>query len=80
MFLQLLHICGFVGLNGALPIQNNIKIHLRNHPIQHLNHMSSNCDPMVYPLLFSKGDLEWVQDALHTAEHCTAKRQTITHL
>ena len=42
--------------------------------------MSSNCDPMVYPFLFPRGDLGWIVGTLHKAERRTAKRQTVTML
>lgn len=35
---------------------------------------------MVYPLLFPGGALGWVQGTLHTEEHRTAKRQSLTLL
>ena len=52
----------------------------RDKPMVHLSHMSSNSDPMVYPLLFPRGDLSWIEGTMHAEEKRTAKRQTVTIL
>ena len=41
----------FVGSDGAPPIDRDITVYPRDHPMQKLSFMSSNCDPMTYPLL-----------------------------
>ena len=42
--------------------------------------MSANCDPMIYPLLFPRGDLGWHCELQHDESHATAKRNKVTML
>jgi len=70
----------FVGDDGAPPVLNDIVIYPRDRPLSNLSYMSANCDPMVYPLLFPRGDLGWVQGTLHVEAKRTPKRQTVTLL
>jgi hypothetical protein len=70
----------FVGEDGAPPLQKDIMIYPKDKPMSRLNYLSSNCDPMVYPLLFPRGDLGWVKGSLHVEEYRSSKRQNVTHL
>ena len=72
----------FFGEGGAPLVHNDITVYHKEKdcPMQKLSHLSSNCGPMVYPLLFPRGDLAWVLGTPHTQKHCTSKRQTVTHL
>ena len=45
----------FVGDDGAPPLDRDIIVYPRNKPLQHISHMSANCDPMTYPILFPRG-------------------------
>ena len=45
-----------------------------------MNHLSSNIDPMVYPLLFPYGDLGWIPGTLHNAKYRCSKYNKITCL
>ena len=47
----------FVGEEGAPPFQRDIVVYPHNRPHYLISYMSANCDPMVYPLLFPRGDL-----------------------
>ena len=47
----------FVGLDGAPSVQDDIIVYPKDMPLQNMSYMSSNIDPMVYPLLFPSGDL-----------------------
>ena len=70
----------FVGSDGAPPIDRDITVYPRDHPMQKLSFMSSNCDPMTYPLLFARDDLGWVEGTKHSEEHQTRVRNTVTVL
>ena len=70
----------FVGDDGAPPVLNDIVIYPRDRPLSNLSYMSANCDPMVYPLLFPRGDLDWIQGTLYVEAKRTPKRQTVTLL
>lgn len=59
----------FVGNNGEPPTKRDLTIYPKfststtttttTHDTQTLNILSHHCDPMVYPLLFPKGDFGW---------------------
>ena len=70
----------FVGKDGAPPVDVDIAVHPRNQPLQQIKTMSSNLDPMIYPLLFPRGDLGWSPDMKHTEERKTEKRNRTTML
>ena len=42
--------------------------------------MNPNLDPMIYPLLFPRGELGWSPELQHVQEHRTAVRNKITQL
>ena len=42
--------------------------------------MSANCDPMVYPLLFPRGEIGWHKDLKHVPQKNAAKRNAVTLL
>ena len=70
----------FSGEDGAPPAAIDITIYPRDRPCCRISHMSANCDPMVYPLLFPRGDLGWHPDMQHTEERCTPKQKRVTLL
>ena len=42
--------------------------------------MSANCDPMIYPLIFPRGDLGWIHGMQHKSNYSTSKRHAVTLL
>ena len=50
----------FVASDGAPPLERDIVIYPKNATPRNIGYMSSNIDPMVYPLLFPHGELSWV--------------------
>ena len=70
----------FVGEDGAPPFERDIVVYPRAESCRIIPYMSANCDPMIYPLLFPRGDLGWVHGALHSAERRTSTRRTVTLL
>ena len=68
----------FTGENGESPNHRDIIIYPRDQPLRRISHMSANCDPMVYPLMFPCGELGWHKEI---ATSCgTAKRDKVTML
>jgi len=61
----------FVGDDGAPPIHRDIVVYPRDHPLQQISFISANCDPMIYPLLFPRGDSGWHQDITHLERYST---------
>ncbi len=47
----------FVGTDGASPFERDIVVYPRDARRTLISYMSANCDPMVYPILFPRGDL-----------------------
>lgn len=47
----------FIDNDGAPPQNIDVVIHSRHEPnSHHINHLSPNCDPMLYPLFFPHGE------------------------
>ena len=69
----------FVGDDGAPPMDRYI-IYPRNQPLQRISYMSANCDPMIYPLLFPRGDPGWRCGLTHVEQYSTVKRNRVTML
>jgi hypothetical protein len=68
----------FVGRDGEPPEGRDIMVHPRNEAPTNLSHMSSNTDPMVYPLFFPHGDMGWCRGILHDAARRTRTNNTVT--
>ncbi|CAF5146363.1 unnamed protein product, partial [Rotaria sp. Silwood1] len=49
----------FVGEDSEVPIYRHIAIHPRGQDLQMIQIMDPNCDPIIYPLLFPRGDKGW---------------------
>ena len=50
----------FVGEDGMPPDKRDITVYPKDKPLQHISYLSSNIDPMIYPVLFPRGDLGWM--------------------
>ncbi|CAF1017199.1 unnamed protein product [Rotaria sp. Silwood1] len=48
----------FVGENSEVPTYRHIAVHPRGQNLQTISILHPHCDPMTYPLLFSRGDKE----------------------
>ncbi|XP_057305337.1 uncharacterized protein LOC130642265 [Hydractinia symbiolongicarpus] len=70
----------FVGNDGAPPAARDIVVYPRNQPLRQIPHISCNIDPMMYPILFPRGDLGWDQNMAHVREHATGVRNRLTQL
>ena len=70
----------FVGSDGAPPAGRDIVVYPKEEEPCMISYMSANCDPMVYPLLFPRGDLGWHSGMKHNEERQTASRNTVTLL
>ena len=70
----------FVGNNGAPPnsLQRDIVVYPRNRPLHNVSILSPNLDPMIYPLLFPRGEAGYSVNMPHEAAFATAARTTIT--
>ncbi len=85
----------FVGNDGAPPANRDFVVYPRDQPYTNIKDISSNCDPMVYPLYFPRGDPGWIQGEQHVkaakprkrkstgdsqGESSVVHRNTVTHL
>jgi hypothetical protein len=70
----------FKSTDGAPPPNRDIVVYPSDKPHQRIHYMSSNCDPMVYPILFPRGDLGWFSGIKHVPEKSTKVRNTVTIL
>ena len=70
----------FVGNDGAPPAARDVVIYPRNQPLRHISHLSSNIDPMMYPIIFPRGEPGWDQYMTHDRERATAVRNRLTQL
>ena len=68
----------FVGEDGAPPASREVVIYPRGHPLKTISNMSSNLDPMVYPLFFPRGDAGWHNQLVHKHERATFVRNHVT--
>ena len=69
----------FVGEDGA-PTNPDFAVYPKGKPLQKIPYTSPNLDPMVYPLLFPRGDPGWSETLQHALEYRTAKRTRVTML
>ena len=73
----------FVSEDGEPPIERDLVVYSRGgmgHERTTINHLSPNCDPMVYPLLFPNREPGWRPQIDHVKERATKKRNKITLL
>ncbi|CAF3164635.1 unnamed protein product [Rotaria sp. Silwood2] len=49
----------FVGEDSDVPTYRHIAIHPRGQDLQTISILHPHCDPMIYPLLFPRGDKGW---------------------
>ena len=70
----------FVGNDGAPPHARDIVIYPHNQPLRHISYISANIDPMLYPLIFPRGEPGWDPNMTHVMEHATAVRNRLTQL
>ncbi|CAF5112615.1 unnamed protein product [Rotaria sp. Silwood1] len=49
----------FVGEDSDIPTYRHIAIHPRDQDLQTISILHPHCDPMIYPLLFPRGDKGW---------------------
>ncbi|XP_057310253.1 uncharacterized protein LOC130648232 [Hydractinia symbiolongicarpus] len=70
----------FVGNDGAPPAARDIVVYPRNQPLRQIPHISCNIDPMMYPILFPRGEPGWDPNMAHVREHATGVRNRLTQL
>ncbi|CAF4463959.1 unnamed protein product [Rotaria sp. Silwood2] len=68
----------FVGEDNEVPTHRHIAIHPRGKDLQIISILHTHCDPMIYPLLFPRGDEGWHQDLEKTDQ--SRKRTRISML
>jgi len=69
-----------VGNDGAPPMECDIIVYPRDQPLLHVLYMSANCDPMIYPILFPRGDPGWYCGLTHVSKYSTEKRNQVAVL
>ena len=70
----------FVGNDGAPPAARDIIVYPRNRPLRHIPYTSCNIDPMMYPIIFPRGEPGWDTNMTHVRERATAVRNRLTQL
>ncbi|XP_057297109.1 uncharacterized protein LOC130626007 [Hydractinia symbiolongicarpus] len=70
----------FVGNDGAPPAARDIVVYPRNQPLRQIPYTSCNIDPMVYPILFPRGEPGWDPNMAHVRKHATRVRNRLTQL
>ncbi len=65
----------FVGNDGAPPANRDFVIYPRDQPCVNIKDISANCDPMVYPVFFPRGDPGWILGELHAKPANQGKRK-----
>jgi hypothetical protein len=68
----------FVGENGEPPSKRDLVIYPKNEKSKTISFLSPLIDPMVYPILFPKGELGWSPGMEHVKEKQTLKRINLT--
>ncbi|XP_065663052.1 uncharacterized protein LOC136085656 [Hydra vulgaris] len=68
----------FFGEDGAPPTSREVVIYPRGYPLKIVSSMSTNLDPMIYPLFFPRGDAGWHNQLVHNPERATLFRNHIT--
>ena len=70
----------FVGKDGAPPMERAIVVYPRDQPLLHVSYMSANCVPMIYPILFPRGNPGWHCDLKHVSKYSTEKGNQVAML
>ncbi|XP_055328807.1 uncharacterized protein LOC129581636 isoform X2 [Paramacrobiotus metropolitanus] len=70
----------FVSTSGEPPAERDIVVYSKTDRPSRISPLSPHCDPMVYPLLFPKGEFGWHPAMTHDEQHRTAKRPRVTQL
>ncbi|GBO16919.1 hypothetical protein AVEN_37528-1 [Araneus ventricosus] len=70
----------FVGDNGEPPANRNICIYPVGNSCKTISPLNQCCDPMVYPLLFPRGELGWIINMKHSEEGRSSKYTRVTQL
>ncbi len=65
----------FVGHDGAPPANRDFIVYPRNKPCTHIKDISSNCDPMTYPVFFPRGDPGWIYGEKKTGPNASKKAE-----
>ena len=68
----------YVGENGEPPSKRDFVIYPKNEILKTISFLNPLIDPMVYPILFPKGELGWSPGMQHVKEKQTAKRINLT--
>ncbi|GBN15889.1 hypothetical protein AVEN_144698-1 [Araneus ventricosus] len=70
----------FVGDNGEPPANRDICIYPVCNSCNNISPLHQYCDPMVYPLLFPRGELGWNINMKHSEEGRPSKYTQVTQL
>ena len=70
----------FVGQEGAPPSNHDVVVYPRGEPLHRISFLNPNLDPLVYPLLFPRGESGWSPELRHVLERQTAVRTRVTQL
>ncbi|GBL80634.1 hypothetical protein AVEN_240149-1 [Araneus ventricosus] len=70
----------FVGDDGELPANRDICIYPIGEGCKNISPLNQCNDPMVYPLLFPRGEQGWSNEMEHVEERRSAKRNRVTQL
>ena len=67
----------FTGNDGAPPAPRDIVIYPRVQPLRHIPYISSNIDPLMYPLIFPRGEPGWDSNLNHVDADANNRRRNI---
>ena len=67
-------------MDGAPPADRDVVVYPKGREPQNISILSANTDPMVYPLLFPRGELGWHPQTLHNAQYRSQVRNKTTLL
>ncbi|GBO22922.1 hypothetical protein AVEN_119395-1 [Araneus ventricosus] len=70
----------FVGDNGEPPANCDICIYPIGNNCKNISPLNQCYDPMVYPLLFPRGELGWKKNTKYSEEGRSSKYTRVTHL
>ncbi|GBM31344.1 hypothetical protein AVEN_192753-1 [Araneus ventricosus] len=70
----------FIGDDGGSPANRDICIYPIEEGCKYIFPLNKCNDPMVYPLLFPRGEQGWSNEMEHVEERRSAKRNRVTQL
>ena len=71
----------FTGNDGAPPTPRDIVVYPRDQPLRNIPYISSNIDPLMYPLIFPRGEPGWDPNINHAdADANNRRRNRLTQL